>query len=126
MKSDVVIYSRKERAAGETKYPLKKMINFAMDGITSLSVKPLRVIYVFGVICSMLSVGGLLYALISYFFGVTVSGWTAITCSIWLIGGIQLLSVGVLGEYIGKIFSEVKNRPRFFIEDVVTHEARKD
>ncbi len=116
MRSDCVYYARKERTAGETKYPLKKMINFALDGITSFSVKPIRLISVFGLVSSLLSVCGLLYALISYFCGYTVPGWTAITCSIWLLGGIQLLSIGVLGEYIGKIFSEVKHRPRFFIE----------
>jgi len=120
-RSDSVYYARRERAAGETKYPLKKMLNFALDGITSFSVKPLRLISVFGMLCSLLSVGGLLYALISYFFGYTVPGWTAITCSIWLLGGIQLLGIGVLGEYIGKIFSEVKQRPRYHIEAVVSH-----
>ncbi len=118
-KSDKVYYGRKERVAGESKYPLKKMINFALDGITSFSVKPLRLISVLGMICSVLSIGGLLYALISYILGVAVAGWTAIVCSIWLLGGIQLLCLGVLGEYIGKIFSEVKARPRFFIEEVV-------
>lgn len=117
-KSDTVMYARKERAAGKTKYPLKKMVNFALDGITSFSVKPIRLISALGVICSLLSIGGLLYALLSYFFGYTVPGWTAITCSIWLLGGIQLLSIGVLGEYISKIFSEVKHRPKYFIEEI--------
>ncbi len=119
LKSDKVYYARGERAAGETKYPLKKMINFALDGITSFSVKPLRLISVFGMICSVLSIGGLIYALVSYILGVAVAGWTAIVCSIWLLGGIQLLSIGVLGEYIGKIFSEVKHRPRFIIDEIV-------
>lgn len=117
-KSDQVYYERKERAAGETKYPLKKMISFALDGITSFSVKPLRVISLLGIICSGLSVLGLLYALISYFANLTVPGWTAIVCSIWLLGGIQLLCLGVVGEYIGKIFSEVKQRPRYVVEEV--------
>ncbi len=125
-KSDKVYYARGERAAGDTKYPLKKMINFALDGITSFSVKPLRLISVFGMICSVLSVCGLLYALISYFLEVAVPGWTAIVCSIWLLGGIQLLSVGVLGEYIGKIFSEVKNRPRFFIEEIASSDEQEE
>lgn len=124
-KSDSVLYARKERTAGETKYPLKKMINFALDGITSFSVKPIRLISAFGMLCSILSVGGLLYALISYFFGYTVPGWTALTCSIWLLGGIQLLSIGVLGEYIGKIFSEVKHRPKYFIEEIVKNDENK-
>lgn len=124
-KSDSVLYARKERTAGETKYPLKKMINFALDGITSFSVKPIRLISAFGMLCSILSMGGLLYALISYFFGYTVPGWTALTCSIWLLGGIQLLSIGVLGEYIGKIFSEVKHRPLYFIEEIVKNDGKK-
>lgn len=95
------------------------MISFALDGITSFSVKPLRVISVLGVMCSGLSVLGLLYALISYFANVAVPGWTAIVCSIWLLGGIQLLCLGVVGEYIGKIFAEVKQRPRYIVEEIV-------
>ena len=118
-KSDSILYARKERTAGETKYPLKKMINFALDGITSFSAKPIRLISVFGMLCSLLSIGGLLYALLSYSFGYTVPGWTALTCSIWFLGGIQLLSIGMLGEYVSKVFSEVKNRPKYFIEEIV-------
>ena len=119
LKTETVYYERKERMAGETKYPLKRMISFALDGITSFSVKPLRIISLLGMLCSILSVGGLIYALSSYIFGYTVPGWTAIVCSIWLLGGIQLLCLGVVGEYIGKIFSEVKQRPRFFVEDIL-------
>jgi len=119
LKTDVVMYSRNERVAGTTKYPLKRMLNFALDGITSFSVKPIRIISVLGMLCSGLSVCGLIYALVSYFAGVAVPGWTAITCSIWLLGGIQLLCLGVLGEYIGKIFSEVKQRPRYNVERVL-------
>lgn len=122
LKTDTVLYGRKERMAGETKYPFKKMVNFALDGITSFSVKPLRMISTFGLICSVLSVCGLLYALISHFLGYTVPGWTAITCSIWLLGGIQLLGIGVVGEYIGKIFSEVKRRPRYFVEEIAKYD----
>ena len=122
LKTDTVQYGRKERMAGETKYPFRKMVNFALDGITSFSVKPLRLISSFGLICSVLSVCGLLYALISHFLGYTVPGWTAITCSIWLLGGIQLLGIGVVGEYIGKIFSEVKRRPRYFIEEIARYD----
>lgn len=121
--STTVFYSRKERTAGETKYPLRKMISFALDGITSFSVKPLRFISLIGILCSGLSVLGLIYALISYFANVAVPGWTAIVCSIWLIGGIQLLCLGVVGEYIGKIFSEVKHRPRYIIEDIIESDA---
>ena len=115
-RSDYVYYDRHERFAGESKYPLKKMISFALDGITSFSVKPLKLISNLGILISILSVLGLLYALISYFVGVTVAGWTAIVCSIWLLGGIQLLCIGVLGGYNGKIYSEVKARPRFRVE----------
>lgn len=120
--STKVNYERKKRVAGETKYPLKKMVSFALDGITSFSVKPLRVISLLGILCSGLSVLGLLYALISYFANVAVPGWTAIVCSIWLLGGIQLLCLGVVGEYIGKIFSEVKHRPRYIIEEIIAAE----
>ena len=115
-KSDVVLYERAERFAGESKYPLRKMLHFAVDGITSFSVRPLKVISNFGLVISIGSVLGLLYALISHFMGATVAGWTAIVCSIWLLGGIQLLCLGVLGEYMGKIYSEVKARPRYIVE----------
>lgn len=115
-KSDYVYYDRSERFAGESKYPLKKMISFALDGITSFSVKPLKLISNLGILISVLSVFGLLYALISHLCGVTVAGWTAIVASIWLLGGLQMLCLGVVGGYIGKIYSEVKQRPRFLIE----------
>lgn len=115
-RSDYVYYDRSERFAGESKYPLKKMISFAIDGITSFSVKPLKIIANIGIGVSLLSVIGLLYALISYFTGQAVAGWTAIVCSIWLLGGIQLLCIGIVGEYIGKIYAEVKARPRFIID----------
>ncbi len=120
LKSDIVYYSRKERMAGKTKYPFKKMVNFALDGITSFSVKPIRVVALLGMISSVLSIFGLIYALFSYFFGYTIPGWTAITCSIWLLGGIQLMGIGILGEYVGKIFSEVKARPRYFVEEITS------
>ena len=115
-RSDYVYYDRHERFAGESKYPLKKMISFALDGITSFSVRPLRLISRLGIFVSMASVLGLLYALISHFLGHTAAGWTAIVCSIWLLGGIQLLCIGVVGGYVGKIYSEVKARPRYRIE----------
>ena len=114
--SDYVYYDRAERFAGESKYPLKKMISFALDGITSFSVKPLKLISNLGILISVLSIFGLLYALISHLCGVTVAGWTAIVASIWLLGGLQMLCLGVVGGYIGKIYSEVKQRPRFLIE----------
>lgn len=115
-KSSCVYYDRGERFAGESKYPLKKMISFALEGITSFSVRPLKIISNFGILISLGSILGLLYALISHFCGWTVAGWTAIVCSIWLLGGIQLLCIGVVGEYIGKIYSEVKGRPRYIVE----------
>ncbi len=115
-KSTSVEYSRGERFAGESKYPLKKMLAFAMDGITSFSVKPIKIISGLGLTVSLLSVAGLIYALISQLAGGAVPGWTAIIASLWLIGGIQLLCIGIIGEYIGKIYSEVKARPKFIID----------
>lgn len=115
-KSDIVYYERNERFAGESKYPLKKMINFALDGITSFSVKPIRLILNVGIIIFVVSIIMILYALINKIIGNTVSGWTFIVCSIWLIAGVQMMSLGVIGEYIGKIYSETKRRPKYIIE----------
>ena len=114
--SDVVYYDRSERFAGESKYPLKKMLAFAIDGITSFSVKPLRLITSVGFVIFVVSLFMLLYALIAWISGKTVAGWTSMLGSIWLIGGIQLLSLGVIGEYVGKIYNETKRRPRFIID----------
>lgn len=114
--SDVVTYDRSERFAGESKYPLKKMLAFAIDGITSFSVKPLRLITGVGLVIFVVSLFMLLYALISWVSGHTVTGWTSTLASIWMIGGIQLLSLGIIGEYVGKIYNETKHRPRFIIE----------
>ena len=114
-----VTYERAERFAGESKYPLKKMLAFAADGITSFSVKPIRLVLTAGVIVFLVSLVMLLYALISKLMGGTAAGWTSLMGSIWLIGGIQLLSLGVVGEYIGKIYNETKRRPRFIIERVL-------
>lgn len=116
-RSDYVYYDRHERFAGESKYPLKKMLSFALEGVTSFSVKPLKLISNLGILLSILSVLGLVYALISYFTHNAVAGWTAIVSSIWLLGGIQLLCIGMVGTYVGKIYSEVKSRPRFRIEE---------
>lgn len=124
-KSDYVYYDRHERFAGESKYPLKKMISFAVDGITSFSVKPLKIISNLGILVSVLSIFGLIYALVSHFTGNAVSGWTAIVCSIWLLGGIQMLCLGVVGTYVGKIYSEVKGRPRFKIETLLDDNTDK-
>ncbi len=118
-----VTYERAERFAGESKYPLKKMLAFAADGITSFSVKPIRLVFSAGVIVFIVSLLMLLYALVAKLTGNTSAGWTSLMGSIWLIGGIQLLSLGVVGEYIGKIYNETKHRPRFIIESVLNKEA---
>ena len=118
-----VTYERAERFAGESKYPLKKMLAFAADGITSFSVKPIRLVFTTGVIVFVVSLFMLLYALISKLMGHTSAGWTSLMGSIWLIGGIQLLGLGVVGEYIGKIYNETKRRPRYLIERVLLHRA---
>ena len=115
--SDVVYYERNERFAGESKYPLKKMLNFAWDGITSFSVKPIRFVLNIGVVIFILSLIVLLYCLVVKLMGKTVEGWTFLTCSIWLVAGIQMLSLGIIGEYIGKVYSETKSRPRFIISE---------
>ncbi|MBQ7784856.1 MAG: glycosyltransferase family 2 protein [Clostridia bacterium] len=118
-----VTYERAERFAGESKYPLKKMLAFAADGITSFSVKPIRLVLTAGVVIFLVSLLMLLYALVSKLTGHTSAGWTSLMGSIWLIGGIQLLSLGVVGEYIGKIYNETKRRPRFIIESVLNKQA---
>lgn len=116
-KSDIVYYERNERFAGESKYPLKKMLNFAWDGITSFSVKPLRMICSIGFIILFISIAIMIYSLIRKLTGNTVDGWTFLSISIWFIGGIQMISLGIIGEYIGKVYIEVKARPRYIIEE---------
>ncbi|MDO5794918.1 MAG: glycosyltransferase family 2 protein [Turicibacter sp.] len=116
-KSDVVYYERHERFAGESKYPLKKMLAFAIEGITSLSVKPIRLVTSLGVIVFLLSLVPLLYSFIQWLNGNTIQGWTTLILSIWTLGGIQILCIGIIGEYIGKIYLETKERPRFIIEE---------
>lgn len=115
-RSSVVEYERSERFAGESKYPLKKMLAFAIDGITSFSVKPIRFITWLGVFIFGVSVLSLLWVLLTKLFGYTVGGWSTLMGSIWALGGIQLLCLGILGEYIGKIYQETKHRPRFVID----------
>lgn len=122
----IVEYERHERFAGESKYPLRKMIAFALDGITSLSIKPIRIISGLGFTICFISILALLYSFIVKFFGETVTGWTSLTLSIWILGGIQLLSLGVIGEYIGKIYNETKQRPRFIIADKLINNEEKD
>lgn len=121
-KSDIVYYERNERFAGESKYPLKKMLNFAWDGITSFSVKPLRMICSIGFLILFVSVLIMIYAIVRKFTGNTVDGWTFLAISIWFIGGIQMISVGIIGEYIGKMYSETKARPRFIIGENLEEE----
>ena len=115
-KSDIVTYERAARQAGESKYPLKKMISFAVEGITSLSIKPIRFITGLGFFIFFVSIIMLIYFLIVHFSGHTVAGWTTTVVSVWALGGLQLLAIGVIGEYIGKIYLETKARPKFIIE----------
>ena len=122
-KSSIIHYERNERFAGESKYPLKKMLALAIEGITSFSVKPISLITVMGGIIIFGSFCALIYALISYFFGVVEPGWTSLMISIWFIGGVQLLSIGLIGQYIGKIYVEVKHRPRYNIETFLGEES---
>lgn len=117
--STIVTYERKERFAGESKYPLKKMLSFAFEGITSFSVKPIRLITSVGFLIFSVSILMTIYFIIIYCLGMTVPGWTTITCSIWLIGGLQLLGIGVVGEYIGKIYLETKKRPQYIIREIL-------
>ena len=112
---DVVYYERNKRFAGESKYPLKKMLHFAWDGITSFSVKPIRLILNLGILIFVISLLVTIYCIVVKLFGYTVDGWTFLACSIWLVGGVQMLSLGIVGEYIGKIYSETKKRPRYHI-----------
>ena len=114
-KSDIVTYERAARQAGESKYPLKKMISFAVEGITSLSIKPIRFITGLGITIFFVSLIMLLYFLIIHALGRTVHGWTTTVVSVWALGGLQLLAIGVIGEYIGKIYLETKSRPKFII-----------
>ena len=117
--NSIVYYERGKREAGVSKYPLKKMLAFAADGITSFSIKPLRFILAIGIIILIISIFIMLYAVIVKILGHTVAGWTFLTISIWFIGGLQMISIGVIGEYIGKIYNETKARPRYIIEKIL-------
>ncbi|NBJ95776.1 glycosyltransferase [bacterium 1xD8-48] len=114
--ADVVYYNRGERFAGKSKYPFGKMLSFAVEGITSLSTKPIRMITALGFFIFIVSIGMLIYSLVRHFMGATIVGWTTLMVSVWAIGGLILLSLGVVGEYIGKIYLETKARPRFIVE----------
>ncbi len=116
-KSTTVEYVRNERMAGSSHYPLKKMIGLAVDGVTSLSVKPLQLIMTFGIFVALVSFIGCLWALITAVAGRAVAGWASMTCIICFVGGVQLISLGILGEYVGKIYMEAKHRPRYIISE---------
>lgn len=116
-KSTQVTYERGERFAGESKYPLKKMIAFATEGITSMSIKPIRLIATLGLLAFLVSVGVLIYSIVQKFLDNTVPGWAFLAVSIWALGGVQLFSIGVIGEYIGKIYLETKHRPKFIVAE---------
>ncbi len=118
-KSDIVYYERAERFAGESKYPLKKMLSFAIEGITSLSTKPIKLITGLGFFIFFVSIVVFVYSLVRHFTGQTIQGWTTTVLSVWAIGGLIMISLGVIGEYIGKIYLETKNRPRFIIESYI-------
>ncbi len=123
--TDCVYYDRKERAAGESKYPLKKMLALAFNGISSFSVKPISLILGMGLFIIFMCVLAAVYALISYFTGHVVAGWTSLILSIWFLGGLQLLAIGMVGQYIGKVYIEVKHRPRYNIEKVLAGEEKE-
>ena len=114
-RSTAVYYNRAERLAGESHYPLRKMVALAIDGITSLSIKPIRLISTMGFAVSLLSGLGVIWSIVQYLGGNTISGWASTICIVCFISGVQLLSLGVVGEYIGKIYMEVKRRPRYII-----------
>lgn len=121
-KSDIVYYEREERFAGESKYPLKKMLAFALEGITSLSSKPIKYITLTGFLIFIISLLMICYFIFRWAIGATVSGWASVICSVWAIGGLIMLSLGIIGEYIGKIYLESKQRPKFLIETVLEDE----
>ena len=116
-KTAEVYYERGERVAGESKYPLKKMVAFAIEGITSFSNKPIRFVTLLGVLCALLGVAMAVYVLVSLIGGHSVAGWASTIMSIWLLGGLQLIALGLIGEYVGKIYMETKRRPKFILEE---------
>ncbi len=124
-KYSIVYYDRQNRFAGKTKYSLKKMISFALDGITSFTIKPIRFIVLLGFIIFLISLIMLIYTLVRHFSGQTIIGWSSVMTSVWAIGGLQLLSIGIIGEYIGKIYLETKARPRYIIEDYLEDKKKK-
>lgn len=123
-KTDTVYYKRNPRFAGESKYPLKKMLSFAFEGITSLSIKPINLIIRLGILLSVFGAVMLVYSLVQHYLNNTTAGWTSLMASIWVIGGLQILSIGVIGKYVGKIYLEVKRRPRYIIEENTLDEQK--
>lgn len=119
LKNDIVYYTRKARMAGESKYPFKKMLAFSIEGVTSLTIEPIVLISKLGIIMFVISMLALIWSLVSYILGRTVLGWTSIIFSMWALGGLILFSIGVVGEYIGKIYLETKRRPRYIIKDIL-------
>lgn len=124
--SDKVYYARKARKAGESKYPLKKMLAFAFEGITSFSIKPITMVMMAGIAIMLFTVLAFIYILVSFFTGRTVSGWASIMTSIWFLGGLQLVAIGIVGEYVGKTYLEVKQRPRYNVETFLRHEDSEE
>jgi len=124
-KTDCVYYQRLERAAGVSKYPIGKMIALAFNGISSFSVKPINMVFAMGIIIIILSIVAAVYILVSYFVGNVEPGWASIMCSIWFLGGVQLIAIGLIGQYIGKIYIEVKHRPRYNIEKVLSNDTEE-
>ena len=118
-KTDCVYYDRSARTAGESKYPLRKMMNFAIDGITSFSVKPVRMVFMVGVLFLIIALIMLVYVLTAYFMGRAVSGWPSLILSVWRVGAFVLIGLGIIGEYVGKIYTEVKNRPRYNVDTTI-------
>lgn len=123
--SDIVYYARKKRLAGKSKYPLKKMLAFAWEGITSFSVRPIKMITRLGTIVFLVSILMLIYSVIRHVIGETTIGWTSLVVSIWAIGGLQLLAIGIIGEYIGKVYLETKSRPKYIIQEYLYDEENK-
>lgn len=118
-KTAEVFYKRTPRMAGESKYPLKKMLAFAWDGITSLTIAPVRLILILGTLSCLLAVGMVIYAIVMKMLGLIVHGWSSLMVSLWFVGGIQMISLGVIGEYIGKLTTEVKHRPRYTVQTIL-------
>lgn len=119
LKSTTVEYERNKRTAGKSKYPLKRMLGLAWDGVTSFSVKPIKLVRSVGFLLSFVSMIVTIYAIVRWATGQTVSGWTFTICSIWLLAGMQMVAIGIIGEYIGKIYAETKRRPKYFIEEII-------